>query len=141
MFKFINEIINKEKETIKINISKNLLVFLQDKIDMSKINECDFCYADITNQKGLIKILPTSKYYQILKKYKKDNNLSDDIIDELKKSFCSFKDESYNDILNKNFQYMKIGRFINIIFNNLKPNEIELLVNSYKEYQIIFSNQ
>lgn len=147
MFDFLLEILDKnkiKKEVSVLYISKDFYNFLKDNnIFIKNEFNSDICYIEISDKKGYIKFLPTSKYFKILKKYKERNRLDNDWYNKMKNNFSKFYeicDDEY--IFNKNINNMRFGKWIRRYFQ-LEPQEVEKLVNKYKNYQNLYisSNQ
>lgn len=137
MFEFLLEILkNKNKNNIEITktfISNDFYNFLKENNIILKSYYSEICFVDISKKEGYIKILPYSKYLNILKKYNIDINKN-------KNNFIEFyKNKKYRKIINKNINLMRIGKWLNYnIVDNLKPHDIEKLVIKYKDYQESF---
>jgi hypothetical protein len=139
MFEFLKERLKKQNDLL-INFSQEFTNFLnyykEIKIVNKVLNESfksDYiCYIDISTKSGMIKTLPVSKYFYILKKYKNIYNYD---INEYKDNFINFYN-TYKILINidKDFQYTKIGKVLNkIIISN--QYDIETFVLKYKKYQ------
>jgi len=126
------------RERVKLNLSHEMVKFLnQCNMNISDLlleyNEIgDICYVDISDKIGYLKIMPTSKYINMLNKYKNDNNMNDEWFDRIKNHFLDFQQLSS---VNKSIQHMKSGRFIRNILN-IKPYDVETFTIRYKLYQI-----
>jgi len=142
MFEFLNKL-NKNKNNLSnICFSDDFKDFLKSY----KLNSTDYlfdysditeiCYIDISDKDGYLKFIPTSKYFNILKKYKKDFNKSSSWYSDMKNDFMGFYD-NYNqkDNINNNIQLIKSGRFINKIMDDITVYDVESFVIRYKYYQ------
>jgi hypothetical protein len=137
MFNFLLELLNNgEKEKIKLHISDNFSDYLKNNALFIENNyDYNICYIDISDKEGFIKILPTSKYLNILKKYKEKNNLSDSWFDKMKNDFPTFYRIYENtEIIDKNINNMRIGKWIRKYFKK-EPYVVESLVINYKNFQ------
>lgn len=138
----LNELLKqKNNNKLKLYFSNDFNLFLKryntkPNLLLSKTFEkYDICYVNTSNILGFVQILPSSKYLQILKNYKKENKMNDEWIDNIKNNFTDFY-TNYNqkEIIDKNIQTMKSGRFINNTLH-IPPYDVESFVIKYKHYQ------
>ena len=138
----IDEVINiRKRNKIKLHLSDCFKGFLiNSNIKSSDIllnfkDDVNICYVDVSDRYGYVKVLPSSKYLYILKKYKNDMKYDDDWYGQMKNRFIDFYKSGYmSEYIDKSIQYMKFGKFIRKVFK-FDPLDVESFVIVYKRYQ------
>lgn len=134
MLEFLNELFKTKNNKIRIHFSERFIRFLIE-YDIVVNNELleydkksDFCFVDITNKNGFVKVMPSVKYLYLLKNYKLD-------VDKYKNNFPLFlKEIKDEELVNRNFQYMRSGRFVKKLLS-IDPYDVESFVIRYKYFQ------
>lgn len=134
MLEFLNELFKIKNNKIKIHFSEGFVKFLSEynivvNNELLEYDEkSDFCFVDITDKNGFVKVMPSVKYLYLLKNYKLD-------VDKYKNNFPLFlKEIKDEELVNRNFQYMRSGRLIKKLLN-IDPYDIESFVIRYKYFQ------
>jgi len=146
MFEFLNKMldemsINKKRNKLNLHLSDDILKFLLDNkiIATEKLldfkDKCNICYVDISDKHGFVKIMPSSKCLQILKKYKEYEDEDDEWVDIMKDKFLLFYKYNNRKLeIEQNIQYMRSGRFIKSVLG-IDLYDVETFVIRYKYYQ------
>jgi len=142
MFEFINDMIKKKTKLTTLYFSVDFKNFIEkyklrsNDILLKTTDKYEICYVDTTDKNGYLSVMPTAKYFNILKKYKKLNNMTNDWYIKMTNNYPLFIEKyKQQHLIDKNMQIIKSGRFINKIITDISPYEVESFTIRYKYYQ------